>query len=142
MERLYTIGEVASQLGVTTHMLRYYERAGLLHAVQRTAGNARRYPSAAIDLIRLLRKLRETGMPIARMREYVDLIADGPATIEARQELLRAHRESLCSQIDALEHCKALVDAKLDVYHAGCSMEDTGHPAVRKLTQLLLGTKP
>lgn len=139
MSELLSISEVAKSLDLSPHTLRYYEKAGLLHVVQRTEGNARRYPPEAVELIRLLLKLRETGMPISRVREYTDLIQDGEESIPARKEILQQHRDSLQSQIESLIHCLAVVDAKLDVYQAGCSMEDKDHPAVKKLTCLLHG---
>lgn len=139
MSDLLSISEVATQLDISPHTLRYYEKAGLLQVVQRTSGNARRYPPEAVELIRLLLKLRETGMPIARVREYTDLIMDGEHTVPARRDILQHHRDSLQSQIESLTNCLEIVDAKLAIYEAGCSMEDKNHPAVKKLTCLLNG---
>jgi DNA-binding transcriptional MerR regulator len=137
MSELLSISEVAKQLELNPHTLRYYERAGLLLAVQRTQGNARRYTPQAVELIKLLRKLRATGMSIAQMRTYTDLIPHGESTVQERKEIFHQHRKSLDSQIEQLKLCRDIVDAKLAVYESGVTMEDTEHPAIIKLTNLL-----
>jgi DNA-binding transcriptional MerR regulator len=137
MSELLSISEVAKQLELNPHTLRYYERAGLLLAVQRTQGNARRYTPQAVELIKLLRKLRATGMSIAQMRTYTDLIPHGESTVQQRKEIFHQHRNSLDSQIEQLKLCRDIVDAKLAVYESGVTMEDTEHPAIIKLTNLL-----
>ncbi|MFM9871979.1 MAG: MerR family transcriptional regulator [Fimbriimonadaceae bacterium] len=137
MSELYSISQVAKQLNLNPHTLRYYERAGLLLAVQRTQGNARRYSLQAVELIKLLLKLRATGMSIAQMKTYTDLIPGGEKTVQERIEIFHTHRNSLDSQIEELQQCRDIVNAKLAVYEAGVSMEDTDHPAIKKLTALL-----
>ncbi len=137
MSELFSISEVAQQLDLNPHTLRYYERAGLLFAVERTQGNARRYSPEAVELIKLLLKLRATGMSIAQMRIYTDLIAQGESTVNERVEIFETHRQSLDSQIESLTHCRDIVNAKLEVYKTGVSMSEANHPAIQKLTQLL-----
>ncbi|MBQ9917518.1 MAG: MerR family transcriptional regulator [Microbacterium sp.] len=104
--------------GVTAHTLRYYERAGLILPVARSSGNQRRYSVADVEWVRFLLRLRETGMPIARMREYAALRAEGPATTELRLRLLEAHHADLREQIARLRtHEQALVE-KIATYAA------------------------
>ena len=55
-------------------MLRYYERAGLmLRRVGRAPSSHRRYTADDVRWIVLLTRLRATGMPIRRVREYAAL---------------------------------------------------------------------
>ena len=102
--------------GVTAHTLRYYERAGLVRPVARSSGNQRRYSAADVEWVRFLLRLRETGMPIARMREYAALREQGPATTEPRLRLLEAHQAGLHEQIARLRaHETALIE-KITTY--------------------------
>ena len=111
-----TVAEMAERTGVTAHTLRYYERAGLIQPIARTAGNQRRYSAADVEWVRFLLRLRETGMPIARMREYAALRADGVSTTGARLALLEDHQRQLRDQIQLLRrHDKALA-AKIATY--------------------------
>ena len=111
-----TIAEAATRTGVSTHTLRYYERAGLIQPVARNSGNQRRYSESDIEWLRFLLRLRETGMPIAQMREYAELRAAGAQTIEARLVLLEAHQSGLDEQIALLRHHAKALDAKITTY--------------------------
>lgn len=82
----------------------------------RNSGNQRRYSADDVAWVRFLLRLRETGMPIAQMREYAALRARGPDTTEPRLRLLEAHQAGLRAQITQLRaHEKALAD-KITTY--------------------------
>ncbi|GAB2651038.1 hypothetical protein GCM10027169_16080 [Gordonia jinhuaensis] len=94
---------------MTAHTLRYYEHAELIRPIARNSGNQRRYSAADVEWVTFLLRLRETGMPIAQMREYALLRNEGPATTESRLRLLEAHQVELHNQIARLHtHEKAL----------------------------------
>lgn len=104
-----SVAELAEVTGVTAHTLRYYERAGLIHPITRTVGNQRRYQPGDVDWMRFLVRLRETGMPIARMRDYAALRSRGGSTLPARVHLLTEHHEALRQRIKRLrDHERAL----------------------------------
>ena len=87
-----TVAQMAAATGVSPHTLRYYEKAGLIEPVARNSGNQRRYSEADIEWLQFLLRLRETGMPIAQMREYAALRTKGPQTTAARLSLLEKHQ--------------------------------------------------
>lgn len=101
---------------MSAHALRYYERAGLIHPVARNSGNQRRYSESDVEWLRFLLRLRETGMPIARMRQYAALRAEATSTIEARLALLEAHRAGLHEQIALLRGHEKALEAKITTY--------------------------
>lgn len=111
-----TVAQMSEATGVTAHTLRYYERAELIRPVARNSGNHRRYSAADVEWVRFLLRLRETGMPIARMREYSALRERGPMTTEPRLRMLEAHQEGLREQIVSLRtHERALAE-KIAIY--------------------------
>ena len=64
-----SIAEASAATGVSTHTLRYYERAGLmLRPVDRASSTHRRYSDGDIGWVRFLTRLRWTGMPISVIR--------------------------------------------------------------------------
>ena len=101
-EEQLTVAQMSAATGVSAHTLRYYERAGLIRPVARNAGRHRRYSGADIAWVEFLLRLRETGMPIAQMRQYAGLRAEGAATTQARLLLLEAHQAELREQIAQL----------------------------------------
>lgn len=59
------ISEAAAATGLSTHTLRYYERAGLmLDPIDRASSTHRRYTESDIGWVQFLTRLRSTGMPI------------------------------------------------------------------------------
>jgi DNA-binding transcriptional MerR regulator len=111
------ISEVAEATGLSTHTLRYYERAGLmLEPVDRASSTHRRYSEADVNWVLFLTKLRATAMPIAQVRKYVDLVRTGEATTAARLELLLRHRITVLAQLDEITSSLAAIDHKIDIY--------------------------
>ncbi|WOP17352.1 MerR family transcriptional regulator [Raineyella sp. LH-20] len=126
-----TVAQMATATGVSTHTLRYYERAGLIHPIARTAGNQRRYSPDDVAWLEFLLRLRETGMPIAQMREYAVLRAQGAATTEARLALLETHRTAVRARIAALRRHEQALEAKIETYRHDLAAHrgDTPDPA-------------
>ena len=110
------IGEVASRTGLTVHTLRYYEGIGLLDRVERDAGGRRQFTEDDLGWIELLTKLRRTGMPIAEMVRYAELVRQGPSTYDERLTLLERHRERVVAQAAELDACLRVVDHKIGIY--------------------------
>ena len=112
-----TISDAADALGLSAHTLRYYERAGLmLDPVGRTAATHRRYTEEDLGWITLLTRLRGTGMPIRRIREYADLVRAGEGTEPERLALLEAHREAVLEQLEQVQRSLAAIETKIDFY--------------------------
>jgi DNA-binding transcriptional MerR regulator len=112
-----SISDAAEATGLTAPPLRYYERAGLmLDPVSRASSSHRRFSDAEIRWIVLLTKLRATGMPIRRVREYVELVRDGAGNEDARIELLEAHRRDVMAQLAQMERDLAAIDKKIQAY--------------------------
>lgn len=87
----YTPGEVADRTGFSLDTMRYYERIGLLDGVARDPAGRRIFTEADVDRLGLLRCLRATGMPIARMLRYAELARAGDTTLPERIALLEEH---------------------------------------------------
>jgi DNA-binding transcriptional MerR regulator len=115
-----SISEAAERTGLSTHTLRYYEREGLmLGGVDRASSSHRRYSDSDITWVEFLTKLRSTAMPIAKVREYVDLVRLGDSSTPARLELLLKHRESVIAQLDEMTRSLAAIDYKISTYRKG-----------------------
>ena len=112
-----SISDAARATGVSTHTLRYYERAGLmLDRVERASSSHRRYTDDEVRWVVLLTKLRSTGMPIRRMREYADLVRAGDGNEAERLALLEAHRAAVLEQLEAMRSNLDAIDRKIELY--------------------------
>ena len=90
-----TIKEVSRRYGVTQDVLRYYERAGMIPAVTRTAGGIRNYQEADLAWVELALCMRGAGLSVEAISEYVRLARLGDGTIRDRLALLKEQREGL-----------------------------------------------
>jgi DNA-binding transcriptional MerR regulator len=112
MER-YSPGQVAEQTGFSLDTLRYYERIGLLDGIERNSGGQRVFTADDVAWLRILRCLRDTGMPIQRMVRYAELARGGDETVAERLEVLREHDRDIDQKIAHMlleqEHVRAKI---------------------------------
>jgi DNA-binding transcriptional MerR regulator len=112
------IGDVARQTGLTVHALRYYEREGLMltQHVARGTGGHRRFTRQDVNWLRICIKLRSSGMPLAKIRRFAELVREGPGNEPERLELLREQQQHVESQLAELGECLAIITRKVGVY--------------------------
>ena len=79
-----TIKEVSEKYGITQATLRYYERVGMIPPVTRTTGNVRNYQESDLGWVELAKCLRNAGLTVEAMTEYVRLDQKGRQTIPDR----------------------------------------------------------
>jgi DNA-binding transcriptional MerR regulator len=118
-----SVKDAADQTGVTVYTLHCYEREGLLQTARTSSGH-RRYAESDLGWIRILTCLRQTGMPIRKMREFAALVqqdqtnipANPQANIEARIRMLEAHRSDVLANIAELGRNLEHVEGKIRHY--------------------------
>jgi DNA-binding transcriptional MerR regulator len=115
MER-YTPGQVAEQTGFSLDTLRYYERIGLLDDIARNSGGQRVFTEQDVAWLRILRCLRDTGMPIQRMVRYAELARGGDETIAERLEVLAEHDRDIDDKIANLRVEQEHIRGKIAYY--------------------------
>ena len=113
----YTPGQVVEKTGFSLDTLRYYEQIGLLDGVARTSGGRRQYCEDDIGWLEILRCLRDTGMPIARMRDFADLTRDD-STIAERIALLEEHDRDVEERIATLQRQRDHIRGKVAYYRS------------------------
>ncbi|MFI6348815.1 MerR family transcriptional regulator [Streptomyces sp. NPDC050560] len=115
-EDQYTISEVVAFTGLSAHTLRWYERIGLMPHIDRSHTGQRRYTNRDLDWLSLVGKLRLTGMPVADMVRYAEMVREGPHTFPERQELLETTRRNVLARIGELQDTLAVLDLKINHY--------------------------
>lgn len=110
------IGELASRTGRSVHTIRWYESQGLMPGVMRDDGRRRLYSEHHVGWLDMMERLRSTGMSIAQLREYTDLVKQGRATLTERRAVLAAHRQRVEENIAKWNEALQLIDAKIDFY--------------------------
>ncbi|GGS20275.1 MerR family transcriptional regulator [Streptomyces griseoviridis] len=115
----YTISEVVAFTGLSAHTLRWYERIGLMSHIDRSHTGQRRYRNRDLDWLDFVGKLRLTGMPVADMVRYAELVRAGDETRAARRALLESTRGDVLTRIAELQDALAVLDVKIGLYAEG-----------------------
>lgn len=112
----YTISQAAERMNLTAHTLRYYDKEGLLPFVVRTEGGIRHFTESDIEWLSLIRCLKSTGMPVKKIKEYIDLCMIGDETLEARRQIFIKQREEVLRQMAELTENLRTVEYKIKHY--------------------------
>jgi DNA-binding transcriptional MerR regulator len=114
-------GQAAEQSGFSLDTLRYYERIGLLNGISRAPSGHRRFGDDDLEWLGVLRCLRDTGMPIARMRRYAELAREGDPTLAERLRLLTEHDRQVSERVAVLQAQRQHLQEKIDWYRSQLS---------------------
>lgn len=96
---MYTIKEVAAEVGESEHTIRYYCKEGLFPFLTRDENNVRKFSEADLEGVRIVLCLRDTGMPLSEIRRYMELCAQGTPTLTERLEIIRQQKENAYRQM-------------------------------------------
>lgn len=103
------IGQAAAVSGVSAKMIRYYEGIGLIPKVGRTGAGYRVYTAADVNTLRFIRRARDLGMPIERIRLLVGLWQDRARSSGDVKRIALEHVSELRTKIAELTAmCEAL----------------------------------
>lgn len=113
---IVTIKEVAEKYHISQDTLRYYERVKMIPKVTRTSGGIRDYQEEDLKWVELAICMRNAGLPIEVMIEYVKLFQQGDNTIPARLELLNNQMDVLKLQKKQIEEIMDRLSYKISRY--------------------------
>ena len=111
-----TIKEVSEKYGISQDTLRYYERVNVIPKVTRTSGGIRDYQEEDLRWVELAVCMRNAGLPVEAMIEYVRLYQEGDTTISARLQLLTDQREVLLDRRKKIDETLDRLNYKIARY--------------------------
>lgn len=96
------IGEASQQSGVPAKMIRYYEETGLVRKPERSSGGYRQYGETDVHTLRFIRRAREFGFSVERIRELLKLWTDRSRSSHDVKKIALAHVAELNADIAKL----------------------------------------
>lgn len=112
----YSVTEAAKISGLSAHTLRYYDDLGLFPFLQRTQGDKRLFSDADMQWVQLIECLRNTGMPISEVKNYVELCLRGDSTLNERLEIVKRQETIMKEQIKEMRKHLKLLQFKKNYY--------------------------
>ncbi len=108
-----TIAQVGEKYGLTPDTLRYYEKIGLIPPVERSPGGIRNYSEEDCRWVQFIRCMRNAGLPIDVLTDYMELFRQGHHTAHKRKDILLAQREILLQKIAQQQEIVGRLDHKI-----------------------------
>jgi DNA-binding transcriptional MerR regulator len=112
----YTIGQVAERTGLTAHTLRFYDKQGLLPFVDRNKIGNRDFKESDLEWITVITCLKNSGMPVKKIRQYIDWSMEGDVTLNKRLDVFETHKKVVEDKIAELERYLQKIEYKVWYY--------------------------
>ena len=109
------IGEAARASGVSAKMVRYYESIGLVPAAARTGAGYRTYGTQEVETLRFVRRARDLGLSMARIKLLVGLWQDRQRPSREVKRIALDHVAELRAKIGEMT---AMCEAIEELAHA------------------------
>lgn len=114
----YSIKQISEKTKLKAHVLRYYEREGLLPFVNRSESGIRRYSENDLEWLGLICCLKNTGMSIKQIKDFVELSVQGRETLKQRCAMLIEHKKNVETQIGEMHRYLQKVAHKIEFFTA------------------------
>ena len=112
----YSISKAADRTGLSTFTLRYYEKEGLLPFVERTPSGTRCFKDSDFEWIAMIQCLKNTGMSIKDIKEFVGWCMEGDETLEKRLAMFNAQRKEVEARMTEFQSYLEKLDWKIAYY--------------------------
>ena len=121
----YTIKEVEKRTGISSHTLRFWAKSGLFPSVERSgAASVRYFSEADLGWVAIVHCLRQSGLTLEAIKEYIDLCFQGDETFDARLEILRTQRDATIKIIGEYQKALEKLDYKVKYYEDEIAKRD------------------
>ena len=127
------ISEFSEQYHISADTLRYYERIGLLPAVNRSESGIRDFNELDARRVEFIKCMRSAGLPIQVLIEYMELVQQDDQTIEARKEILVEQRDLLAARMEEMQKTLDRLNYKIDVYEKALLTKEQGMVQIEEL---------
>ena len=113
---MYTMKEACTQTGLPYETLKFYCNQGLVPNVKRDKNNRRIFSDKDIAWIQSLTCLKNCGLSISEMKEYLQLCLEGESSIPKRKEILKVKQDALREQMKLFQKSIDYIDWKQGFY--------------------------
>lgn len=107
-----SIGEASKLTNLSISKLRYYDEHGLIPSLKRTSSGLRKFNETSLEAIRLIECLKNSGMQLKEIKQFMDWCAEGDSTLKDRLNMFKQQELNVLAQIEALQSTLNLIRFK------------------------------
>jgi DNA-binding transcriptional MerR regulator len=111
-----TIGKAAERAGLSTHTLRYYDKEGLLPFVDRSPSGTRCFKESDFEWLAMIHCLKNTGMTIRDIHEFVGWCMEGDSTLQRRLDMFRTQKKEIQTRMTEFQKYLDKIEYKINYY--------------------------
>lgn len=112
----YTIGQVAKMQHLTISQIRYYDKQGLFPFLQRNEKGDRIFDEEALKYLEMILCLKNTSMPIQKIKQFIDWSMEGESTILQRLALMKQQETNVLQLMQDTEKNLKKIQQKIAKY--------------------------
>lgn len=101
-----SVSKLGAEVGLTADTIRYYEKAGLLPAPDRTSAGYRVYGQEAVERLRFVKGAQRLGIRLREIKELLDIGDRGLCPCGHTESLLDQRMSEIDAEIAELEAVK------------------------------------
>lgn len=113
---MYKVKEVSEMLGMTEHTVRYYTDVGLVPDVRRDKNNVRIFDQKALNWLKGIQFLKQGGMSVKALQDYVRLCLEGDETAEKRMQIILEQKAYIDAKLEEVQACAQYLENKVKYY--------------------------
>ncbi len=106
---LFTIGQLAKKIGITTVAIRHYEKIGLIQPEQRAANDYRLYSDNALSQLQFIQNAKQTGFTLQEIKSLLEFIKNPTLSSQNVKDFLDKKTKALSEQVETLQYMIALM---------------------------------
>ena len=110
-----TIGQVSEMFSIPASTLRYYDKEGLFPGIERKSG-IRKFSDREIEALRVIECLKNSGLEIREIKQFMEWSTEGSATYQQRKELFETRLKKVAEEMDNLQKTMDMLKYKCWYY--------------------------
>lgn len=128
---MYTIGQVAEMFGLPISTLRYYDKEGLFPGMRRESG-IRKFGEREIEALRIIECLKQSGLEIKDIKQFMAWCAEGNETYSLRRDLFLKRKNAVEEELERMNRVLDLINYKCWYYEE--ALKDGNEERLRHIT--------
>ena len=112
---MYTIGQVSQMFNIPISTLRYYDKEGFFPNLKRSSG-IRRFGEQDIEALKVIECLKESGLELKNVKQFIKWATKGSSTYKNRKELFEKRKIAVEQEIRKLQKTLNILEYKCWYY--------------------------